>query len=96
VEEVENNDVGEHEDDDVRTERQKVSDILSNRSVNPPVVVVQVIYDSVTNLGIMMIQNPYTNIHYFLVRAFADKSTTSETSFLYLLGFSPTLCPIGL
>ncbi|XP_069698967.1 cholesterol transporter ABCA5-like isoform X2 [Periplaneta americana] len=38
---VENNDVGEHEDDDVRTERQKVADILSNKSANPPVVVVQ-------------------------------------------------------
>ncbi|XP_023723147.1 ATP-binding cassette sub-family A member 5 isoform X3 [Cryptotermes secundus] len=41
VEEVENNDVGEHEDDDVRMERQKVSDILSNRSADPPVVIVQ-------------------------------------------------------
>jgi hypothetical protein len=50
VEEVENNDVGEHEDDDVRMERQKVSDILSNRSVDPPVVVVQVLYSSITNL----------------------------------------------
>jgi hypothetical protein len=47
VEEVENNDVGEHEDDDVRTERQKVADVLSNRRENPPVVVVQVIHDSV-------------------------------------------------
>ena len=41
-ESVENNDVGEHEDDDVRTERQKVADILSNRTTSPPVVVVQV------------------------------------------------------
>jgi hypothetical protein len=55
---VENNDVGEHEDDDVRTERQKVSDILSNRSADPPVVVVQVICTSVTDFGIMMFQNP--------------------------------------
>jgi ATP-binding cassette subfamily A (ABC1) protein 5 len=47
VEEVENTDVGEHEDDDVRTERQKVADVLSNRSVNPPVVIVQVIHESV-------------------------------------------------
>ncbi|GFG35680.1 hypothetical protein Cfor_11467 [Coptotermes formosanus] len=38
---VENNDVGEHEDDDVRTERQKVADILSNWNAKPPVVVVQ-------------------------------------------------------
>jgi hypothetical protein len=58
MEEVENNDVGEHEDDDVRMERQKVSDILSNQSADPPVVVVQVIYGSSTNLGIVMIRNP--------------------------------------
>jgi hypothetical protein len=57
-EEVENNDVGEHEDDDVRTERQKVSDILSNRSADPPVVVVQVIYISVTDFDIMIILYP--------------------------------------
>jgi hypothetical protein len=56
-EEVENNAVGEHEDDDVRTERQKVSDILSNRSADPPVVVVQVIYTSSTDFGIVMFQN---------------------------------------
>ncbi|XP_021921419.1 ATP-binding cassette sub-family A member 5-like [Zootermopsis nevadensis] len=41
VDEVENSDVGEHEDNDVRTERQKVADVLSNRRTNPPVVVVQ-------------------------------------------------------
>ncbi|PSN57079.1 ATP-binding cassette sub-family A member 5 [Blattella germanica] len=34
---IENVDVGEHEDDDVRSERQKVSDLLTNRPVNPPV-----------------------------------------------------------
>jgi hypothetical protein len=54
---VENNDVGEHEDDDVRTERQKVADILSNWNAKPPVVVVQVICYCVITLGMVIIEN---------------------------------------
>lgn len=45
---VENNDVGEHEDDDVKTERQKVVDILASDTTKPPVVVVQVFIILVT------------------------------------------------
>jgi hypothetical protein len=54
---VENNDVGEHEDDDVRTERQKVADILSSWNAKPPVVVVQVICYCVVTLGMLVIEN---------------------------------------
>ena len=54
---VENNDVGEHEDDDVRTERQKVADILSNWNAKPPVVVVQVVFYCVVAFGMVMTEN---------------------------------------
>jgi len=54
---VENNDVGEHEDSDVRTERQKVADILSNWNAKPPVVVVQVVCYCVVALGMVMTEN---------------------------------------
>ncbi|KAJ4426611.1 hypothetical protein ANN_26409 [Periplaneta americana] len=55
---VENNDVGEHEDDDVRTERQKVADILSNKSANPPVVVVQPIIDLLPSHDVFIVMVP--------------------------------------
>jgi hypothetical protein len=64
VEVVENSDVGEHEDDDVRTERQKVADILSNWSAKPPVVVVQVIHYCVVTVGMVIVQNMYSDVHY--------------------------------
>nr|CAD7260968.1 unnamed protein product [Timema shepardi] len=38
---VENSDIGEHEDSDVKAERQKVVNILSGSINNPPVVIVQ-------------------------------------------------------
>jgi hypothetical protein len=88
VEEVDNNDVGEHEDDDVRMERQKVSDILSNRSVDPPVVVVQVIYGSSINLGIMMIQN-HSLFFVPLQKSQPPQKPFSSTSLVFLLLFVP-------
>lgn len=41
---MENSDVGEHEDADVKAERQKVFDLITSSSVQePPVVLVQVL-----------------------------------------------------
>lgn len=39
---IENNDIGEHEDTDVKVERTRVCDILNNQLQSPPVVVVHV------------------------------------------------------
>lgn len=89
VEEVENNDVGEHEDDDVRMERQKVSDILANQSADPPVVVVQVIYGSSTcTLGIMMIQK-HSLFFVPLQKSQPPKKPLSSISLVFLLLFVP-------
>lgn len=42
---MENSDVGEHEDADVKTERQKVFNLITSSAVQePPVVLVQVSY----------------------------------------------------
>lgn len=82
---MENNDVGEHEDDDVRTERQKVSDILSNQSADPPVVVVQVIYTSITDFGIVMFQNPGL----FFVHLKISEPPQKPSSVVSLLFISP-------
>ncbi|XP_071448970.1 cholesterol transporter ABCA5-like [Hetaerina americana] len=38
---VENNDIGSHEDTDVKAERQKVAQLLSSNVVQPPVVILQ-------------------------------------------------------
>lgn len=42
---IENNDIGEHEDADVKAERTRVCEILNSQLQNPPVVIVQVIFD---------------------------------------------------
>lgn len=41
---IENNDIGEHEDCDVKAERGRVCEILNSQLTNPPVVIVQVIF----------------------------------------------------
>ncbi|XP_049766661.1 cholesterol transporter ABCA5-like isoform X1 [Schistocerca cancellata] len=38
---TENSDIGEHEDNDVKAERQKVADIMASNITKPPVVIVQ-------------------------------------------------------
>lgn len=38
----ESSDIGENEDQDVRAERQKVTELITEHTVNPPVVMVQV------------------------------------------------------
>lgn len=46
---MENNDIGEHEDTDVKNERQKVFNLLTTSAVQePPVVLVQVSFKPVT------------------------------------------------
>ena len=45
---MENSDIGEHEDADVKNERQKVFNIITSSAVQePPVVLVQVSYKSI-------------------------------------------------
>lgn len=39
---MENSDIGEHEDTDVKTERQKVFNLMASSVQEPPVVMVQV------------------------------------------------------
>lgn len=47
----ENSDVGEHEDEDVKTERQKVSALMNNCSTGP-----------VSNLPLVMVQNLHKQV----------------------------------